>query len=146
MGKHGGTGGNCHRVVLVVPLLFHGGNEHAADGGGVGTAGALDTAEDHGGKHVYMAQTAGEEAHRCVRKVYQLIGDLGLHNNVARRHKEGDGQQGKAVHTSEHLDDGQAHGVAFGNNKDDSGDQQGHKNGKSQKDKDQQNQEDQKGH
>ena len=90
-----------------------------------------------------MAQTTRQKAHGGIGEVHQFVGDFGPHDDVAGGDKERDGQQRQAVDAAEHFNNGQIQRVAACHNEDDTGDQQGHKDGEPQKNEGQQYQKNQ---
>src|SRR5699024_4542069 len=53
-GGYGDTGSGIGRIAL----FFHGGDQDGTQSGGICYGGTGDTAENHGGNNVYLAQTA----------------------------------------------------------------------------------------
>ena len=88
-------GGGCHRDArgggLGIALFLHGGDEDAAEGGGVRHRGTGDAAENHGGHDVHFAEAAVDGAQDLHAEVDDALGDAAGVHEFARQHKEGHG-------------------------------------------------------
>ena len=128
----GGRGDQGHRVILSVALPDHGRNHDRTHGRGVGDAGTGDAGEDHLGNHGDVAEAALEASHQGVGEIYDLVGYLRLHHDVAGQDEEGDGHEAEGVDASEgfHRDHGE--GNVEGDGRGQGGDDEGHEDGKAE--------------
>ena len=101
----GRSGGDAHRKLAAVAVVFHGLDLHRAQAGRISNGGAAHAGKNHRADHIDMAQSPFEPTHQGQRIVENPVGDAGIVHQVAGQNKEGHSQQRKAVNAADHAVD-----------------------------------------
>ena len=93
----GGGGRDAHRFLRRIALVDHGGNQDAADAGGVRLGGAGDAAEEHTGQDVRLSKAGGEASNQHQSEFDEAFRDAAPVHNLTSEDIEGNRQQGQGA-------------------------------------------------
>ena len=98
-----GCDGNGNAVIHIIPLIYHGRDQHGPDGGYVCCRGTGYAAKQHAHQDVHDCRAAPDPSHNDITESHQLFGNLPVGHYLGHHDEEGHGDEGKADQAHRHF-------------------------------------------